>query len=66
MGGVRGETTEDDIVFETKLQDFECLVRPEAVGFHGHIYLPIGRGATEMTAYQAVSGARQIEELLQL
>lgn len=31
MRGVRGETTEDDIVFETKLQDFECLMRPKAV-----------------------------------
>jgi hypothetical protein len=31
VGGMRGETTQDDIVFETILQDFEGLVRPEAV-----------------------------------
>jgi hypothetical protein len=31
VGGVRGETTWDNIVFETQLQDFEGLVRPEAV-----------------------------------
>jgi hypothetical protein len=28
------------------------------------IMLPIGRSATELTAWKAVSGARQIEELL--
>ena len=33
VGGVRGETTEDDIIFETKLQDFECLMRSEAVTY---------------------------------
>jgi len=31
VGGVRGEATQDDIVFETKLQGFEGLVRPETV-----------------------------------
>ena len=31
MRGVRGETTQDYLVFETKLQDFEGLVRAEAV-----------------------------------
>jgi hypothetical protein len=32
VGGVRGEATQDNIVFETKLQGFEGLVRPETVG----------------------------------
>lgn len=31
MGGVRGDTAQDDVVFKTILQDFERLVRPEAV-----------------------------------
>lgn len=31
MGGVRGHAAEDDIVFETKLQNLESLVRREAV-----------------------------------
>ena len=31
VGGVKGETIQDDIFFETNLQDFEGLVRPEAV-----------------------------------
>ena len=33
MGGVRGHTAEDDIVFETILQDFEGLVRAEAIPY---------------------------------
>ncbi len=31
IGGVRGEATQDDVVFETKLQGFEGLVCPKAV-----------------------------------
>ena len=31
MGDVRGKITEDNIVFETKLQDFECFMRFEVV-----------------------------------
>jgi len=31
VGGVRREATQDDVVFETKLQGFEGLVRPETV-----------------------------------
>ena len=32
VGGVGGEATQDDIVFETKLLGFEGLVRRETVG----------------------------------
>jgi hypothetical protein len=32
VGGVRGEATQDNVVFETKLQGFEGLVRPKALG----------------------------------
>lgn len=31
VGGVGGETTQDNVVFKAKLQDFEGFVRPEAV-----------------------------------
>jgi len=31
VGGVRGETTQDDVVFKVILQDLERLVGPEAV-----------------------------------
>jgi hypothetical protein len=31
VGGVRGEATQDDIVFKTKLQGFEGLVHPKTV-----------------------------------
>jgi len=31
--GMGGETTEDYVVFETKLQDFEGLMRPKAVTY---------------------------------
>jgi hypothetical protein len=31
VGGVRGEATQDNIVFETKLQGFEGLMRPETI-----------------------------------
>jgi hypothetical protein len=31
VGGVRGEATQDDVVLETELQDFEGVVRPETV-----------------------------------
>ena len=31
VGGVRGDTAQDDVVFKTVLQDFERLVRPETV-----------------------------------
>ena len=31
VGGVRGKATQDYVVFETKLQGFKGLVRPEAV-----------------------------------
>jgi len=33
MGGVRGEMTQDDVVFKAKLQDFEGFVRPKAVTY---------------------------------
>ena len=29
MGGMKGQVTQSSIVFETELQDFEVLVRPE-------------------------------------
>jgi len=32
VGGVRGETAQDDAVFKAILQDFEGLMRQEAVG----------------------------------
>ena len=31
VGGVRGQATQDDVVLETELQDFEGLVCPKAV-----------------------------------
>jgi hypothetical protein len=31
VGGVRGKTTKDDVVFKAKLQDFQSLVSPKAI-----------------------------------
>jgi hypothetical protein len=31
VGGVRGEATQDNVIFKTKLQGFEGLVRPKAI-----------------------------------
>jgi len=31
VGGVRGESAQDDVIFKIKLQGFEGLVRPKAV-----------------------------------
>ena len=39
MRGVRGEMTQDYVIFEPKLQDFEGLVRPEIVESHDHVLL---------------------------
>jgi hypothetical protein len=33
VGSVKGEVTQDDVVFKTKLQDFEGLVCPKAVTY---------------------------------
>ncbi|KAK5634088.1 hypothetical protein RRF57_009802 [Xylaria bambusicola] len=33
VGSVKGEATQDDVVFEIKLQGFEGLVRPKAVTY---------------------------------
>jgi hypothetical protein len=32
IGGIRGKTTKNNIVFMAKFQDLQCLVCPKAVG----------------------------------
>jgi hypothetical protein len=32
VGGMGGEATESDVIFKTKLQDFEGLMRPKPIG----------------------------------
>ena len=39
MGGVRGHTAQDDVVFETKLQNLESLMCPEAVPYQHSWFL---------------------------
>jgi len=33
VGGVRRDTAQDDVVFETEFSDFEGFMRPEAVAY---------------------------------